>query len=159
MHYTGTTWRPPYEASSLLLEVTAGCTHHKCKFCCAIEECHDLRSCAAVVGTESILAGSSGNIFFRRPLDCAGVIRITVNICESLPISSRRGPGGAVQEGHSLAAGYGVAGAEGRCAGSSGNTLFHCPQHRVVVVCVRPLLPRSMVISSKIFLKFCICKG
>lgn len=33
MHYTGTIWRPHYEASSLLLEVTAGCTHHKCKFC------------------------------------------------------------------------------------------------------------------------------
>lgn len=33
MHYTGTIWRPPYEASSLLLEVTAGCTHHQCKFC------------------------------------------------------------------------------------------------------------------------------
>jgi radical SAM superfamily enzyme YgiQ (UPF0313 family) len=33
MHYTGTIWRPPYEVSSLLLEITAGCTHHKCKFC------------------------------------------------------------------------------------------------------------------------------
>ena len=33
MHYTGTIWRPPYEADSLLLEVTAGYTHHKCKFC------------------------------------------------------------------------------------------------------------------------------
>lgn len=33
MHYTGTIWRPPYEASSLLLEVTAGCTHHGCRFC------------------------------------------------------------------------------------------------------------------------------
>ena len=33
MHYTGTIWRPPYESESLLLEVTAGCTHHKCKFC------------------------------------------------------------------------------------------------------------------------------
>lgn len=33
MHYTGTIWRPPYEAGSLLLEVTAGCTWHRCKFC------------------------------------------------------------------------------------------------------------------------------
>lgn len=33
MHYTGTIWRPPYEAASLLVEVTAGCTHHRCKFC------------------------------------------------------------------------------------------------------------------------------
>lgn len=33
MHYTGTIWRPPYEAGSLLLEVSAGCTHHRCKFC------------------------------------------------------------------------------------------------------------------------------
>ncbi|MEY8532579.1 radical SAM protein [Blautia pseudococcoides] len=38
MHYTGTIWRPPYEASSLLLEVTAGCTHHRCKFCTLYEE-------------------------------------------------------------------------------------------------------------------------
>lgn len=33
MHYTGTIWRPPYEVSSILIEVTAGCTHHNCKFC------------------------------------------------------------------------------------------------------------------------------
>lgn len=33
MHYTGTIWRPPYEAGSLLIEATAGCTHHRCKFC------------------------------------------------------------------------------------------------------------------------------
>ena len=33
MHFTGTVWRPPYESGSLLLEATAGCTHHRCKFC------------------------------------------------------------------------------------------------------------------------------
>lgn len=38
MHFTGTVWRPPYEASSLLVEVTAGCTHHRCKFCTLYDE-------------------------------------------------------------------------------------------------------------------------
>lgn len=33
LHFTGQVWRPPYEASSQLLQVTAGCTHSKCKFC------------------------------------------------------------------------------------------------------------------------------
>ncbi len=32
MHYTGTIWRPPYEAYSVLVQVTAGCTHHKFVF-------------------------------------------------------------------------------------------------------------------------------
>lgn len=38
MHFTGTVWRPPYEAASLLIEVTAGCTHHRCKFCTLYDE-------------------------------------------------------------------------------------------------------------------------
>ena len=38
MHYTGTIWRPPYEAYSLLIQVTAGCTHHLCKFCTLYED-------------------------------------------------------------------------------------------------------------------------
>ncbi len=38
MHYTGTIWRPPYEADSLIIEATAGCTHHRCKFCTLYEE-------------------------------------------------------------------------------------------------------------------------
>lgn len=38
MHFTGTIWRPPYEAGSLLIQATAGCTHHKCKFCTLYHE-------------------------------------------------------------------------------------------------------------------------
>ena len=33
LHFTGTVWRPPYEARSVLLQATVGCTHRTCKFC------------------------------------------------------------------------------------------------------------------------------
>lgn len=33
LHFTGQIWRPPYEVGSQLLQVTAGCTHNKCRFC------------------------------------------------------------------------------------------------------------------------------
>ncbi len=32
-HFTGPVWRPPYEAQSILVQTTTGCTHSKCKFC------------------------------------------------------------------------------------------------------------------------------
>lgn len=37
LHFTGTVWRPPYEADSVLLQATVGCTHHACKFCTLYE--------------------------------------------------------------------------------------------------------------------------
>lgn len=33
LHFEGPVWRPPYESTSQLLQVTAGCTWHRCKFC------------------------------------------------------------------------------------------------------------------------------
>lgn len=34
MHFTGRTWRPPYEAHSVILQATSGCTYNMCSFCC-----------------------------------------------------------------------------------------------------------------------------
>lgn len=33
MYFTGRTWRPPYEAHSVIIQATAGCTYGKCRFC------------------------------------------------------------------------------------------------------------------------------
>ena len=33
MKFTGRTWRPHYEADSCIIELTSGCTYHKCNFC------------------------------------------------------------------------------------------------------------------------------
>ncbi|MDE6688594.1 MAG: radical SAM protein [Prevotella sp.] len=33
LHFNGPVWRPPYESTSQLLQVTSGCSWHRCKFC------------------------------------------------------------------------------------------------------------------------------
>ncbi len=66
MHYTGTIWRPPYEADSLLLEATVGCTHHRCKFCTLYE---DLPFKFRMSPMEDIKADlEEAQVFFHEPL-------------------------------------------------------------------------------------------
>ncbi len=33
MHFAGRTWRPPYEAHSVIIQATSGCTYNQCTFC------------------------------------------------------------------------------------------------------------------------------
>ncbi|MDO5398151.1 MAG: radical SAM protein [bacterium] len=65
MHYTGTIWRPPYEADSLLIEVTAGCTHHKCKFCTLYEDLPFKFRMSPIEDVEADLA--EAQMFFHSP--------------------------------------------------------------------------------------------
>lgn len=70
MHYTGTIWRPPYEAYSLLIQVTTGCTHNACKFCTLYEDLpfkfrmSPLLEVEADLAEESQIHPSVSRIFF-----------------------------------------------------------------------------------------------
>jgi radical SAM superfamily enzyme YgiQ (UPF0313 family) len=49
MNYTGPVFRPPFEANSLLLQVTVGCSHNACTFCTMYKD-----TCFAVAPMEQI---------------------------------------------------------------------------------------------------------
>lgn len=40
MHFTGRTWRPPYESASFIIQATSGCTYNKCNFAVSIKMSH-----------------------------------------------------------------------------------------------------------------------
>ena len=67
MHYTGTIWRPPYEADSLILEATAGCTHRACKFCTLYDELPFKFKVSELPTMESdLLEAQASTIHYRR---------------------------------------------------------------------------------------------
>lgn len=103
LHFTGQIWRPPYEASSQLLQVTAGCTHNKCKFCSLyhgtkfrlspiteIEE--DLRVIQTYQPKARRVFLTGANPFalsYNRLLELGLLIRKYLRYCESIGMFSR----------------------------------------------------------------------
>jgi len=65
MHYTGPTFRPPYEARSLLLQVTAGCSHNKCTFCSMYQDV-PFRASPLEEVEEDLAYVAKGNALFKR---------------------------------------------------------------------------------------------
>ena len=84
MHYTGTIWRPPYEADSLIIEATAGCTHHRCKFCTLYE---DLPFQVSPVA----LGGHRGGSFWKRRRGITIRFGKPKSTCSSCPAPARVG--------------------------------------------------------------------
>ena len=65
MHYTGPTYRPPYEANSLLLQATSGCSRNKCTFCSMYQ---DVEFCVSPIEEveEDLAFVGRRNTLFRR---------------------------------------------------------------------------------------------
>ena len=93
MHYSGLTYRPPFEANTLLLQVTTGCSHNACAFCTMyrnerfavspmseIEE--DLRETAAETPYVTRVFLENGDPF---ALPAARLLEISERIHEYLP--------------------------------------------------------------------------
>ncbi len=93
MHYTGPTYRPPFEANSLLLQATVGCSHNKCSFCtmyrevpfsvCSAEEVEaDIDEAARLYGDAARVFLENGDAFV---LSADRLAKIAESIHAKLP--------------------------------------------------------------------------
>ena len=103
LHFTGQVWRPPYEASSQLLQVTAGCTHNKCKFCSLYhgtkfrlspimeveEDLKVIRSYQPKARRVFLTGANPFALSYNRLLDLGLLIRKYLRHCESIGMFSR----------------------------------------------------------------------
>lgn len=103
LHFTGPVWRPPYEASSQLLQVTAGCTHNKCKFCSLYhgtkfrlspiaeveEDLRVIRSYQPKARRVFLTGANPFALSYNRLLDLGLLIRKYLRHCESIGMFAR----------------------------------------------------------------------
>lgn len=103
LHFTGQVWRPPYEASSQLLQVTAGCTHNKCKFCSLYhgtkfrlspiteveEDLKVIRSYQPKARRVFLTGANPFVLSYNRLLDLGLLIRKYLRYCESIGMFAR----------------------------------------------------------------------
>ncbi len=63
MIYKGDVFRPPSEAESLIIQVTLGCTHNKCKFCYMYKNKHFSKKSLAEIKQDINIAKSWGGYY------------------------------------------------------------------------------------------------
>ena len=100
----------------------------------AIQEGHDLRTGAVVVGAEGSGGSTGSNTVLHGPQDRIGVVGVSGHIREGIHGAGNRELLRAPQEGDDLGAGTGHVRAECGIRGANRDTLLHGPQHGVVVV-------------------------
>ena len=95
MKFTGNVYRPPFEAHSLLLQVTQGCSHNQCAFCTmyrgvsyqteTMEQVEtDLREASAYAGRVRRVFLENGDAF---ALDAAALAEVARMIHKYLPLT------------------------------------------------------------------------
>ncbi|MDE7374616.1 MAG: radical SAM protein [Odoribacter sp.] len=103
LHFTGQVWRPPYEVNSQLLQVTAGCTHNKCKFCSLYhgtdfrlspmteieEDLNVIRSYQPKARRVFLTGANPFALSYGRLLDLGLLIRKYLRHCESIGMFAR----------------------------------------------------------------------
>ncbi len=89
---------------------------------------------AAAIGAERRVRRTLCDILFHRPQDCIVVIGILRHICKRICGCGRGFSCRTPQEGHALAAGHGIAGAEGCWRSTLHDTFFHCPQDCLMII-------------------------
>jgi len=103
MHFTGTVWRPPYEANSALIQGSIGCSHDSCKFCSLYPDIkfkispkdefeHDLRviQCYQPKARRLFIVGANPFVMsYNRLLDLGFLIRKYLPECKSIGMFAR----------------------------------------------------------------------
>ena len=109
-------------------------------FQCPIQERDDLGTGAGGIGGKAAVACAGGHVVLQRPLDRVYCVDRNAAKVRELPHGHAafcRRFLAAAQEGHSLGAGAGFVGREGRLRGAGGNALTECPSNGLSVVGIR----------------------
>ena len=102
----------------------------------AVEEGHDLRSCAVVAGAEQTAADTAGDLVLLCLRNCVCIVSVRRYITECAAAADGWAAGSMIEEGHGLLTSAGSIQAELAVAGTDGDAVLNRPCHSLGVVAV-----------------------